>query len=91
MIQRPDYVPRIWWRYRRGRLYWANPVRMFAWIIVTPVALLAVAMLNLLAGGTVVGVLLAVGALITATQAAHYGPRALRASRISRRAQDDRP
>jgi hypothetical protein len=82
-MQRPDYVPRIWWRRRRGRWYWANPARMFALLVVTPVGLLAVALLNLLVGVTIVGVFFAVGTLITAGQAVRYGPRALRAARAN--------
>jgi hypothetical protein len=90
IVQRPDYVPAIWWKRSRGLWYWANPAKMFAWLVVTPVGLLAVALLNLLVGGTIVGVFFAVAALITAIQAAHYGPRAYRAARSSERAQNEK-
>lgn len=86
MAERPDYVPRTWTRGPLNRHFWSNPTRVFAWLVVTPFGFVVVALLNFLAGGTVVGVLLLLGAGISAIQAAIYAPRALRAVRARERA-----
>jgi hypothetical protein len=88
MSERPDYVPPTWTRGPLNRRFWTDPTRVFAWLVVTPFGFLAVALLNLLVGSTVIGVLLAVGTVVAGIQAVIYAPRALRAVRANKRAGD---
>jgi hypothetical protein len=83
--ERPEYVPWLLTRGRLSRLYWASPARAFAWLVVTPFGVGIVAVLNLLVGSTIVGVVFIVGTALTLAQAVYYGPRALKALRGQRR------
>jgi ABC-type dipeptide/oligopeptide/nickel transport system permease subunit len=81
MTERPDYVPRTWTGGRINSWIAERPMRVFVWLLSVPGVVLAAAVVCLLIGRTVAGVVLMVAACPVGGQAVIYAPRALRAAR----------